>query len=161
MYIWCHFLSQFLSSDYDRFVSVIYVIIFVTLLTKRFFSLVFNNILVSWIIYLLIYFYSYFRFVSPILHIGPNLVSKHVSVKEVIITPQLVKCSKAAQSVLQPVLGKDVHIVVPFLYLSLSYCKFEWAENVAVQARTKKLKSKQICSSTKWFLWKLDNLSHL
>merc|ERR1740129_1278868 len=44
-------------------------------------------------------------FVSPILHIGPNLVSKHVSVKEVIITPQLVKCSKVAQSALQPVLA--------------------------------------------------------
>ena len=159
MYTWCHFLSQFLSSDYDRFMSVIYVIIFVPLFEGLFSSCFqwYCGFLNS----LLIYFSSYFRFVSPILHIGPNLVSKLVSVKEVIITPQLVKCSKAAQSVLQPVLGKDVHIVVPFLYLSMSYCKFEWAENVAVQARTKKLSSKQICCSTKWFLWKLDNLSHL
>ena len=52
-------------------------------------------------------------------------------------------------------------IVVLFAYLLLLYSKFEWAENVAVQACTKKLSSKQICSTTKWFLWKLDNLSHL
>ena len=39
--------------------------------------------------------------------------------------------------------------------------KFEWAENAAVQARTKKLSGKQISCMTKWFLWKLDNLSHL
>ena len=32
---------------------------------------------------------------------------------------------------------KDVHIIVPFAYLSSSYSKFEWAENVSVQARTK------------------------
>ena len=56
---------------------------------------------------------------------------------------------------------KDVHIVVPFAYLLSWYSKFEWAENVAVQARTKKLSGKQICCTTKWFLWKLDNLSHL
>ena len=30
-----------------------------------------------------------------------------------------------------------------------------------VQARTKKLSGKQISCMTKWFLWKLDNLSHL
>ena len=47
---------------------------------------------------------------------------------------------------------KDVHIVVPFAYLSSSYSKFEWAENAAVQARTKKLSGKQICCRTKWFL---------
>ena len=47
---------------------------------------------------------------------------------------------------------KDVHIVVPFAYLLLSYSKFEWAENTAVQARTKKLSGKQICCTTKWFL---------
>ena len=47
---------------------------------------------------------------------------------------------------------KDVHIVVPFAYLLLSYSKFEWAENAAVQARTKKLSGKQICCTTKWFL---------
>ena len=46
---------------------------------------------------------------------------------------------------------KDVHIVVPFEYLSLSYSKFEWAENASVQARTKKLSGKQICCMTKWF----------
>ena len=34
--------------------------------------------------------------------------------------------------------NKDVHIVVPFAYLSSSYSKFEWAENAAVQAHTKK-----------------------
>ena len=33
--------------------------------------------------------------------------------------------------------------VVPFAYLSLSYSKFELAENVAVQARTKKLSGKK------------------
>ena len=32
---------------------------------------------------------------------------------------------------------KEVHIVVPFAYLSSSYSKFEWAGNAAVQARTK------------------------
>merc|ERR1719464_1647010 len=32
---------------------------------------------------------------------------------------------------------------------------------MAVQACTKKLSSKQICCRTNWFLWKLDNLSHL
>ena len=47
---------------------------------------------------------------------------------------------------------KDVHIVVPFAYLLLSYSKFEWAENAAVQARTKKLSGKQICCTTKRFL---------
>ena len=56
---------------------------------------------------------------------------------------------------------KDVHIVVPFTYLLLSYSKFEWAENATVQARTKKLSGIQICCMTKWFLWKLHNLSHL
>ena len=56
---------------------------------------------------------------------------------------------------------RDAHIAVPFAYLSLSYSKFEWAENMAVQARSKKLSGKQICCATKWFLWKLDNLSHL
>ena len=44
--------------------------------------------------------------------------------------------------------SKDVHIVVPFAYLTLPYSKFEWAENEAVQARTKKLSSKQICCTT-------------
>ena len=34
---------------------------------------------------------------------------------------------------------KDAHIIVPFAYLSLSYSKFEWAENAAVQACTKKV----------------------
>ena len=48
--------------------------------------------------------------------------------------------------------GKDVHIIVPFAYLLSSYSKFEWAENAAVQARTKKLSGKQICCTTKWFL---------
>ena len=52
-------------------------------------------------------------------------------------------------------------MLVPFAYLSSSYSKFEWAENAAVQARTKKLSGKQICCTTKWFLRKLDNLSHL
>ena len=33
---------------------------------------------------------------------------------------------------------KDVHIVVPFAYLLSSFRKFEWAENAAVQACTKK-----------------------
>ena len=33
--------------------------------------------------------------------------------------------------------GKDVHIVLPFSYLLFLY-KFEWAENTAVQALTKK-----------------------
>ena len=47
---------------------------------------------------------------------------------------------------------KDVKIVVPFAYLSSSYSRFEWAENAAVQARTKKLSGKQICCMTKWFL---------
>ena len=47
---------------------------------------------------------------------------------------------------------KDVHIVVPFAYLSSSYSKFEWAENTAVQTRTKKLCGKQICCTTKGFL---------
>ena len=56
---------------------------------------------------------------------------------------------------------KDVHIVVRFAYLLSSYSNFEWAENLVVQARTKKLSGKQICCMTKWFLWKLDNLSHL
>ena len=37
---------------------------------------------------------------------------------------------------------KDVHIVVPFAYLLLSYSKFEWAENAAVQACKKKLSGK-------------------
>ena len=46
-------------------------------------------------------------------------------------------------------------------YLSSSCSKFEWAENSVVQACTKKLSSKQICCTTKWFLWKLYNLSHL
>ena len=50
------------------------------------------------------------------------------------------------------VTSKDVHIVVPFAYLSSSYSKFEWAENAAVLTRTKKLSSKQICCTTKWFL---------
>ena len=49
-------------------------------------------------------------------------------------------------------LNKDVHIIVPFAYLSSSYSKFEWAENAAVQARLKKLSGKQICCTTKWFL---------
>ena len=49
-------------------------------------------------------------------------------------------------------LNKDVHIVVPFAYLLSLYRKFEWAENVAVQARTKMLSGKQICCTTKWFL---------
>ena len=48
--------------------------------------------------------------------------------------------------------SKDVHIVVPFAYLLSSYSKFEWAENAAIQARTKKLSGKQICCTTKWFL---------
>ena len=56
---------------------------------------------------------------------------------------------------------KDVHIVVPFAYLLSSYSKFEWAQNAVVQAHTKKLSGKQIYRTTKWFLWKLDNLSHL
>ena len=47
---------------------------------------------------------------------------------------------------------KDVHIVVPFVYLLSSYSKFEWAKNAAIQACTKKLSSKQICCKTKWFL---------
>ena len=47
---------------------------------------------------------------------------------------------------------KDVHIVVSFAYLSSSYRKFELAESAAVQARTKKLSSEQICCTTKWFL---------
>ena len=64
-------------------------------------------------------------------------------------------------SQLAPEKYKDVHIVVPLTYLLLSYSKFEWAENAAVQACTKKLTGKQICCTTKWFLWKLDNLSHL
>ena len=33
---------------------------------------------------------------------------------------------------------KDVHIVVPFAYLSSLYSKFEWAENAAVQVSAKK-----------------------
>ena len=40
--------------------------------------------------------------------------------------------------------NKDIHIIVAFAYLSSSYSKFEWAENMAVQARTKKLSGKQI-----------------
>ena len=56
---------------------------------------------------------------------------------------------------------KDVHIVVPFENSLLLYSKFEWAENATVQTRTKKLSGKQISCMTKWFLWKLDNLSHL
>ena len=47
---------------------------------------------------------------------------------------------------------KDVHIVVPFAYLSSSYSKFEWAENAAVQAHTKKFSGKKIYCTTKWFL---------
>ena len=54
---------------------------------------------------------------------------------------------------------KDVHIVVPFAYLLSSYSKFEWAERGGTG--TKKLSGKQICCTTKWFLRKLDNLSHL
>ena len=46
---------------------------------------------------------------------------------------------------------QDVHIVVPFAYLSLSYSKFEWAENPAVQARTINLSRKQICFMTKTY----------
>ena len=53
---------------------------------------------------------------------------------------------------LESCMFKDVHIVVPFAGLLSSYSKFERAENAAVQARTKKLSSKQICSTTKWFL---------
>ena len=49
-------------------------------------------------------------------------------------------------------LGIALHIIVWFAYLSLSYSKFEWAENEAVQAHTKKLSGKQICCTTKWFL---------
>ena len=57
---------------------------------------------------------------------------------------------------------KDVvHIVVFFAYLLLSYSKFEWAENAVVQDCTKKLRGKQIICTTKWFLWKLNSLSHL
>ena len=59
------------------------------------------------------------------------------------------------------ILVKDVHIIVLFAYLLSSYSKSEWAENAAVQTGTKKLSGKQIYSTTKWFLWKLDNLSHL
>ena len=43
---------------------------------------------------------------------------------------------------------KDVHIVVLFAYLLSSYRKFEWAENAAVQACSKKLSGKQISSKT-------------
>ena len=32
---------------------------------------------------------------------------------------------------------KGIHILVPFAYLSVSYIKFEWAENTAVQVCTK------------------------
>ena len=46
---------------------------------------------------------------------------------------------------------KDLHIIVPFAFLLLSFSKFEWAENVAVQACTKKLSGKQICCITKRF----------
>ena len=35
--------------------------------------------------------------------------------------------------------SKDVHIVVPFAHLSLSYSKFEWAENTAVTGLHKKV----------------------
>ena len=47
---------------------------------------------------------------------------------------------------------ENLHIVVPFADLLLLYSKFDWAENPAVQARTKKLRGKQICCTTKWFL---------
>ena len=46
---------------------------------------------------------------------------------------------------------KDVHIVVSFAYLSSSYRKFEWAENVAVQARTKKLSRKKFAARPSCF----------
>ena len=49
-------------------------------------------------------------------------------------------------------LGKDL-----LLKSVLGRC----AEKAAVHACTKKLSGKQICCTTKWFLWKLDNLSHL
>ena len=49
---------------------------------------------------------------------------------------------------------KDAHIKVPFACLSSSYSKFEWAENAAVQARTKKLSGKQICCTAKCFFLK-------
>ena len=52
---------------------------------------------------------------------------------------------------------KDVNILVLFAYLLLPYSKFGWAENAAVQDRTKMLIGKQICCTTNWFLWKLDN----
>ena len=57
-----------------------------------------------------------------------------------------------AQTLKEPKKSKDVHIVVAFAYLLSSYSKFEWAENTAVQACTKKLSGKQICCTTKWFL---------
>ena len=56
------------------------------------------------------------------------------------------------QTLKEPQKSKDVHIVVPFAYLLLLCSKFEWAENAVVLACTKKLSSKQICCTIKWFL---------
>ena len=35
--------------------------------------------------------------------------------------------------------GEDLHIVIPFAYFLSLHIKFKWADNAAIQARTKKL----------------------